>query len=87
MEGDLNRLVEEMHLGKVKFSYKKKDGTERVAIGTLSSEVIPQDKMPSNECGIKLCDSVTRYYDTECDGWRSFMNSNYIGIIDGQQED
>jgi len=53
----------------VNFSYFKKDGTWRKAIGTLNEKLIPEEMRPkdsSTDTGGNL-----KYYDLEKNAWRS----------------
>lgn len=55
----------------VYFSYFKKDGTLRKAIGTLNEKLIPEEmrpKDPSANTGANL-----KYYDLEKKAWRSIQ--------------
>jgi CRISPR/Cas system-associated endonuclease Cas3-HD len=55
----------------VTISFKKKDGTERKMICTLSESVIPAEKLPKNT-GKSKNDEVCPVFDVENQGWRSF---------------
>lgn len=61
----------------VKFFFKKIDGSPREAYGTLSDKLMPPttgtDKRAKN-------DTVTTYWDTECESWRCFKKANLISI-------
>ena len=66
----------------VSFKYTKKDGTIREAKGTTNPGIIEKDfdysYLPKGEKDIKYSDNVTRYFDVEKIGWRSFQNSSLI---------
>lgn len=70
------KLRAKMLTGSVKFSYLKKDGTIRVAVGTLASNMLPEIKgtgsatVKSNQC----------YFDTEKQSFRSFIKINLLEI-------
>ena len=51
--------------------FKKKDGTERKMLCTLSENEIPAEKLPKNTGKMKS-DDVLAVFDVENDGWRSF---------------
>lgn len=61
----------------VKFTYLKKDGTERVAFGTLIESEIPATK------GLKKsADSVQVYFDLEKQEYRCYLKQNFIKICE-----
>ncbi len=70
--------------GVVKFKYEKKDGSIRIAEGTLKKSLIPEiDKDGGAESDFpKDCFG---YYDLEKDDWRMFIRDNFIGIIEDKQ--
>lgn len=67
-------LKYKMRHGIVTFTYLKKDGTIRTAIGTLKKSLLPEtlgtDRKPSHD--------VLVYYDTEKSSWRSFRKENLL---------
>ena len=77
-----------------RFSYLKKDGTIREAVGTLCMDLIPEDKRPKginsealNDTGGALnraepAAGVFPYYDLDAGGWRSFRLDNFIGFVE-----
>ena len=81
-----------------RFSYFKKDGHIREAVGTLCMDLIPEDKRPKginsealNGTGGALnraepAAGVFSYYDLLADGdtgaWRSFRLDNFIGFVE-----
>ena len=75
--------------GKVEFKYKKKDGTERKAVGTMKPELmdLPEKKTQSAVDGAekkkarKLPEDSVFYYDLESKGFRSFKMENFIGYV------
>lgn len=67
--------------GKVSFKYTKKDGTERVAIGTLNNEYIESESATPKGDNKFESDTIVRYYDINANGWRSFIFENLIEII------
>lgn len=75
--------------GKVEFKYKKKDGTERKAVGTMDPALmdLPEKKTQSDVDGAekkktrKLPEDSVFYYDLEAKGFRSFKMDNFIGYV------
>ena len=75
--------------GKVDFKYKKKDGSERKAIGTMDPKLmdLPEKKTQSDVDGAekkkvrKLPEDSVFYYDLEAKGFRSFKMDNFIGYV------
>ena len=65
--------------GVANFSYLKKDGTIRNAIGTLDATKIPSDKLPTT--GKAKNDSVQTYYELgDVNNFRCFIKQNLISI-------
>lgn len=76
----IENLKSQMRTGVVEFSYNKKDGSTRVAKGTLNFDIMGEENQPKN--GIDYnSDTTTRYFDINSNGWRSFKNDNFIEII------
>ena len=74
-------LKEKLKKGIVKFSYEKKDGTIREAEGTTKVSIIEEhNAVPQENSGYSYTDKVTRYYDTNSEGWRSFRNENLVSV-------
>ena len=75
--------------GKVNFMYKKKDGTERKAEGTMDPKLmdLPEKKTQSdvddaeNKRVSKLPEDSVFYYDLESGGFCSFKMDDFIGFI------
>ena len=76
--------------GFARFTYRKKDGTTRTALGTRSSVLIPTDQLPgaspqrNGESGLRLegderAKAIT-YFDLEKREWRSFSVLNFISL-------
>ena len=67
--------------GFARFTYYKKDGTTRTALGTRSSVLIPTDKLPKcpqeNHEGDE-CTKAIPYFDLEKNEWRSFSVFNFV---------
>ncbi len=75
MKDLIDLLKKNLRKGIVNFVYRKKDGTERHAVGTLCG--IGKTIM---ECGEKEYAWTLRYYDLEKKGWRSFIIRNLISV-------
>ena len=69
-----------------RFSYYKKDGSIREAVGTLCMDLIPEDKRPkslSSAPDVRPENYDTfPYYDLDAAGWRSFRLDNFIGFVE-----
>lgn len=61
----------------VEFSYKKIDGSLRIAHGTLIESMLPARK---NAAGRPVKVGNMRYYDTDAEGWRSFVIANLVSV-------
>ena len=76
----IENLKSQMRNGVVEFSYTKKDGSERLAKGTLNFEIIGEENQPKT--GVDYdSNNTTRYFDVNSNGWRSFKNENFIKIM------
>lgn len=76
----INNLKSEMRKGVVEFSYTKKDGSTRIAKGTLNFEIMGEENTPKS--GVEYdTETTTRYFDVDSEGWRSFKNDNFIEIL------
>lgn len=82
MENLFDTLVAKLRKGIVSFVYKKKDGTERHACGTLYGigHTI-KGKSKHHQCNYTLA-----YYDVDCKGWRSFIIENLVEVGELRQE-
>lgn len=74
-----------LHNGVVKFTFTKKDGTIREAIGTTKMEYIgalDQNALPKGT-GRKVQNAtdIICYYDLDKQGWRSFRESQFNEVI------
>lgn len=71
---NIEQLRENLHSNSAfKFTYTKKDGTERKAVGTLNDALIPIDHQVTEDpsTGNVNTPANFRYYDLEKSGWRS----------------
>ena len=76
----INNLKSEMRKGVVEFSYTKKDGSTRIAKGTLNFEIMGEENTPKS--GVEYdSEATTRYFDVNSEGWRSFKNENFLEIL------
>ena len=77
----ITELKERLKVGIVEFTYTKKDGSTRTAKGTTKQTVITENggNLPKGTA-MDLSDKVTRYYDINSNGWRSFTNDNLVSI-------
>jgi hypothetical protein len=82
MNTDIKKFKEELHNREVNFSYKKKNGEERTARGTLNMDIYGEDNKPLGNTDYKPSDTTIRYYDLNSEGWRSFVVENFIGFED-----
>ena len=81
---------QKLSTGVWRFSYFKTDGSIREAVGTLSMDLIPEDKRPkgdmSDGAAREPAAGVFPYYDLLADGdtgaWRSFRLDNFIGFVE-----
>ncbi len=69
--------------GFARFTYYKKDGSIRTALGTRSSVLIPTDKLPKcpqdNEEWEERAKAIP-YFDLEKMEWRSFSVLNFVSL-------
>lgn len=77
----IENLIDKMKIGKCSFSFLKSDNTERKAIGTLSNDFIPNEKLPKNK-GTNDNQStntlIVKYFDIEKQEWRCFDCRRFI---------
>ena len=69
--------------GFARFTYYKKDGTTRTALGTRSSVLIPTDKLPKGQLVINEWEDIVKsipYFDLDKNEWRSFSVLNFISL-------
>lgn len=81
MDNNILELKEHLKNGIVEFSFIKKDGTTRSAKGTTNIGIISEvgGTLPIG-ADYKISDNVTKYYDIESQGWRSFINENFVSF-------
>lgn len=69
--------------GFARFTFYKKNGTTRTALGTRSSVLIPNDKLPKDQLEINEWKDIVQsfpYYDLEKQEWRSFSILNFVSL-------
>lgn len=71
------KLKAKMVKSSVRFTFKKKDGSIREAVGTLCWNNIPQFISGGNR---KANDNTQVYYDTEKSSFRSFIKANLMSV-------
>jgi len=76
---------DKLRTGTFRFSYFKKDGDIREAVGTLDPSLIPDEHQPkslSSAPDVRPENSISfTYYDLSVPGWRSFRLENFIGFV------
>ena len=76
------RFNEWLSGGIVKFSFFKKDGSIREAVGTKDLRIIPKDKWPKGSDADHMPNySTVAFFDLDKQEWRSFNICNFIGFV------
>ncbi|MCD7898883.1 MAG: SH3 beta-barrel fold-containing protein [Bacteroides sp.] len=70
------KLKTNMKKGIAGFSYRKVDGSVKVAFGTLDKSLTPDWRPGSRKR--KINNAVQIYYDVETASWRSFRKTNLL---------
>lgn len=81
-----------MRAGKVKFSYKKVDGSTREALGTLKPELMAgvnatDKKVEDGKKKRFVPPSIVVYWDLKSGGFRSFRKDNFIDFEAVEEDD
>ena len=76
-EVNINEFKKALHEGVVEFKYTKKNGDERVGLGTLNLEIMGSENAPKG-IGYETPSNIIKYYDIASKGWRSFIIDNLI---------
>ena len=73
-------LIHDLKQGKVRFKYKKNDGSIRTATGTLKSDImnISDKKVASARKRRTIPNTIIVYFDLDSKGFRSFRKVNFI---------
>ena len=79
MKHTVEELSARLSTGKVRFQFKKKDGSIREAAGTTHKDTIPQASLSDSIRPQKQ--GVITFYDFTCEGWRSLQTSTEITIL------
>ena len=74
-------LIEALKSGVVAFSYKKKDGTLRRAIGTKNPAFIPAEFRPKGNGDEKAAKSSITYFDMQKSQWRSIATHKAMSVL------
>lgn len=75
----VDELKEKLRNGEAKFTYKKKNGEERTAHGTLNKEIYGETNEPKGTAK-SVPENQVRYFDLDSNGWRSFITENLISV-------
>lgn len=77
---DIDELLARMREGVVRFSYTKKNGETREAIGTLKQTLLLG--FSAQQTKQRLCNSnCVTYYDIKKEEWRSFCAENFATFL------
>jgi len=74
-------LVEALKNGVVAFSYKKKDGQLRRAIGTKNAMFIPAEFRPKGNGDDKGAKTTITYFDMQKQSWRSIATHKALSVL------
>lgn len=74
-----NKLHKMLLNNVVTFVYTKKDGTMRIATGTLLKQFV--ESVENKHSGRKPNPSLQVYFDTEKNAFRSFSKSSLVKIV------
>jgi hypothetical protein len=75
------KLNKMLNSGLVLVEFTKKDNTVRKMICTTSLNLIPETFLPKKSDNIKTeYNSQKRVFDTQANGWRSFLFENVINF-------
>ena len=78
LESRKQGIVEELRKGIVNLQFTKVNGDLRNMIGTLSRDVIPEDKIPAEGKERPENEALIVLYDLEVNDWRSLRTENLI---------
>jgi hypothetical protein len=67
-QASIENLKEKLKQGPVRFAFRKKDGSLRLAYGTLDLSKIPNEAQPK---GNEASPKILPFYDLEKFAWRS----------------
>lgn len=75
----VEKLKNAMAKGPVKFTYLKKDGSTREAIGTRNSQILEEVGYEYKGNGVEKA-GVVSYWDMEKSSWRACREDSIISI-------
>ena len=75
------RFRDWLNQGVVRFSFFKKDGSIREAVGTTNLMLIPEDKQPKGTANAPVYSTIN-FFDLQKSEWRSFNILSFIGFVD-----
>ena len=87
IEYKIEGLLDVLHAGYTTITFTKVDGTERVMVCTLRSDLLPDElpaAVPKDPADAKIRKenlNVMRVFDTEKNGWRSFRINSIKQVI------
>jgi hypothetical protein len=80
-----DQLKQKLHSGIVTFTFRKKDGTERKAVGTTKIELVPEAFRPKQKEASTTQEigksSTQTYFDVEKNAWRSLQKESLLSIV------
>ena len=76
---NVQEFKQALRSNRVKFTFTKVDGTERIAIGTTQKETLDCFGVMPNGSGKEKV-GVVAYYDLEKEGWRSCREDSIISF-------
>jgi len=71
-------IVEALNQGVVDLQFKKVNGDLRNMRGTRNLGMIPEEKHPKGDGGIREGETIVTLFDLEVDDWRSFRVENLV---------
>lgn len=74
---DVNKFKSIIYKAPTRFKYRKVDGTERWAYGTINFEHMPRCQTFSNKPR-NLSENIIRYFDLDKFAFRSFKKENFV---------
>jgi hypothetical protein len=78
-------LINQLKISEVTINFTKKDGTDRILVGTLDPDKLPiRESTEQKERKESTTDAIA-VYDIENDGWRSFNFAN-VNFINGEPQ-
>ena len=75
-QSSVDDLKNKLKSGPVHFAFRKKDGSLRLAYGTLDLNKIPSDQQPKS--GNEASPKILHFYDLEKFAWRSVQVGQLI---------